>query len=1032
MTNATNVKTKGAVSITYSRPNVFYPMRDSGVYLYTDNPLQTLEPVNISLPINIDTEFATLRKAPWLNAPRTHITTQVRGIKDATEVIVQNPNIVRKYPVVTEQFHGLDYLKQLGYEVSCRKVRGQEDFGLPRLQVVMYAFFALAELNMVFSGEMLECILHMQRETSEELARIEMRRRVRTVTGKGYRAQDHVQLPFIVTIDGIDYALEISIIDTGAVLGMSSYKDLCEVAGVKLTAKDNFSSEEKGRMLEMFETRFDEFDAYARGDLFVYDALKGWSEKDGDIHRALQVEDYYSGQASLTIGSTIAKLIGARNAKHMGIPSDDTKALRNMTEALLKPASASELRCNPRDTKALLSKVEGGRCINNRPTTARSFGVGGFLVDLDISGCYGEGQRVQLYPFGLPEVVSYPAKSQVNHYWTLREFLKVYKGELVSGLWFARVSTEQPLKYAQDYFASWVLPGGAGADLLSRYAVNLKSDTELTQDDEDDTFDEEKGGLKIFLREIHNATLTHDSLDYILKVCSARVRNELLDGLYIKAAMVYPASTRYDTVEALQEAKKQHKGRNKVRRVKGKLQAHDGEFHGWTSVSLADHYIDDLLANRKLHPKKEADGTKNPMNAAFKLAVNTSYGDMTSKHFELANTCVGNNITARARALAFYMEKGLIGFQTVTDGCFLDPNRVLYPGTRGVNTETLVDIGVLEDRDINRARMNTGCIAGYDRLEALWPEMTITTDKGKEVVKKYVHIRGYKDGQVTLDLPPVNKGSYVIEPARAWIDRTAMEHLQMVFPGVDVLHETSTSIDVDKELSEPGEPHKVYTPRKGQFEFEVKDFYSEGLAIHGSANYLGMHANSKDNKLAMRSYESKKKHTAITFETGNIAVSSRYNDIHPGMQFMASLLSDPGKVQRSEPFIKSGMVKPGLYKTQKRFQMWGLVPGDDYIKSGMLREFSLSQFKFNSFEQWRAWEKWYSRSKEKYGQSCEEWYLNEDGTLNYQQMIDAVYGYIREGREKPYEIYRDTERAQSHTTHPHHNDLTSLRTFLAP
>lgn len=50
------------------------------------------------------------------------------------------------------------------------------------------------------------------------------------------------------------------------------------------------------------------------------------------------------------------------------------------------------------------------------------------------------------------------------------------------------------------------------------------------------------------------------------------------------------------------------------------------------------------------------------MNKFIKLLINTIYGDLVSLYFYVANTIIGNNITERARSMAWYMEKGLHGF----------------------------------------------------------------------------------------------------------------------------------------------------------------------------------------------------------------------------------------------------------------------------------------------------------------------------------------------------------------------------------
>lgn len=984
-------------------------MREKGKKLYRGKPtgLDNLSG-NVSLPLVMDTEFVTLRERMLHQVNRTHLTSQITGIKSGPELILQNPDLeIQSYSNVQSECHAIDYLRHCGYPVELKRVDSFPK-NTPRLQIVLYAHFALAEINMVFSGQMRDDLLEMQRRQPGKEPYIEMRRRLVARTGDGPKGQDFVPLPYQLTIDGRVFALELSIVDTGAILGIRSYQEFCQVAAVDLPWKDLIGPELKGRMDLVMEAQAQIFELYSKGDLKVYPALEGWADKMKMVYRALDVEEYYSGEPALTIGSTIAKLIEAKNLKLLGVHPGDREGKKAVSQDYLKPASASELRTRSNSTAALLAKVEGGRCTNNRPTLARTCGVNGLLIDLDINGCYGEGQRVQLYPYGRPEVVSYPLKSERNRYWTLKEFLKVYKGELVPGLWFARITTERPLKYDQDFFASWVVPSSTDLQKMARLTIDSPSDTELQS--EDTVFNEERGNLKILTREIYNGTLTHDGLQFIMEVCPARIRNEFLDNLLITAATVYPASLRCQSVNELKQKHLAHEKSNRVIRPDDQIHRVDGEFHGWYAVPLGEHFIDELLGNRKLYPKKTAE------NETFKLGVNTSYGDMTSKYFELANTCVGNNITARARALAFYMEKGLIGFQTVTDGCVCDPNRVLYCLGKEINPGHLTAIGTLTNKgikQISKKKLKVGPLGGYDSIEVRWPELA--GDDGKLVPK--IRLLAWKDGKTVVDLPPSIKDGKISEPAREWINRVSMDHLRALFPRVDVLHAPSTRLLVDVTASKPGEPAISYTGRTGQFEFEIKDVYQFGT-FHGSANYWLKHPDPKSNKIAMRSYENKKKHQAIEACGETVIPTDRYDEISPAQTLHDAIAKDPRRVPRASAFIKTSLVKPGLYRSQKRFQEAGLMPGDEYLQVGLLREFSLSQFKFQTFDQWRAWEKWYVRTKKKYGQSCEEWYLNHDGTLDYQQMIEEVYQLIRDGRDDPGAIFHAKSKHGIHRSHP--------------
>ena len=97
--------------------------------------------------------------------------------------------------------------------------------------------------------------------------------------------------------------------------------------------------------------------------------------------------------------------------------------------------------------------------------------------------------------------------------------------------------------------------------------------------------------------------------------------------------------------------------------------------------------INDLLINRKQAQKR--DGKKSPLDMLFKLGVNTLYGDMVSKYFAVANTCTGNNITARARLLCWCMEKGLHGWESITDGCAFELTGVLFGKNSNIDGECI-------------------------------------------------------------------------------------------------------------------------------------------------------------------------------------------------------------------------------------------------------------------------------------------------------------------------------------------------------
>lgn len=56
---------------------------------------------------------------------------------------------------------------------------------------------------------------------------------------------------------------------------------------------------------------------------------------------------------------------------------------------------------------------------------------------------------------------------------------------------------------------------------------------------------------------------------------------------------------------------------------------------------------------------------------AIKLLVNTLYGVLASKFFDVGNVVVANNVTAKPRAKIWLALKVLGGLQTITDGMYV-------------------------------------------------------------------------------------------------------------------------------------------------------------------------------------------------------------------------------------------------------------------------------------------------------------------------------------------------------------------------
>ena len=415
---------------------------------------------------------------------RMGLTTQIKSLDNADKgIILAHTNQVNSgrqmrdmelFPIVKSEFHVVDYLNFIGLESEDYEGVESDLRKLPKCYIVLYGHFLTAELNIIFSGSLKEKIKNLQREKSPNLPRINNSRRLFCEqTIEGYKL-DFVSLNHIISINGYEYELCLKFIDTAAIHGVASYKDFCSAVGLNLKYKDNFSAKEKSKMLSMVIERPKDFEQYALGDLEVFSALALYDKQWQLVYEKLGMCDYYQ-VPKLTIGGTVKDLFVSALANLFELSSDNDsnwmEKVKSLVDEYIQPASADYYRKYTRQTRSLLSKVEGGRCRNNRPTDLNferkirdGFDVN-LLCDIDISGCYGEGQRNQEYFFGKPEIFDYE-HSRNNDYISLRQWLiqygvKVDKliqstnkndfenwnnqdnwGELLSGCWYARISAK--------------------------------------------------------------------------------------------------------------------------------------------------------------------------------------------------------------------------------------------------------------------------------------------------------------------------------------------------------------------------------------------------------------------------------------------------------------------------------------------------------------------------------------------------------------------------------------------------------------
>ncbi len=229
------------------------------------------------------------------------------------------------------------------------------------------------------------------------------------------------------------------------------------------------------------------------------------------------------------------------------------------------------------------------------------------------------------------------------------------------------------------------------------------------------------------------------------------------------------------------------------------------------------------------------------------------------------------------------------------------------------------------------------------------------------------------------------------------ISELAWKHLQQSFQGLDVLHKPSKDIYSNRRI--------------GQFSFEIKGIFVRGT-FHGSANYS---LTLNDDKIAMRSYSK----TPKSIVTLGDKLSYEDTKIEPAKLFLLSLVN-PNSIPRSKVFIDERVLKINDYRSHSEtYYNSRVLPGNTIYHPRILREFSLSQFTFNTYQQYKSWKQEYERLLRKYGQSYEMFFINQDGTVDYQQMIEEVELAIREGKKRFSETKKQASRNRNRYLKPH-------------
>lgn len=685
-----------------------------------------------------------------------------------------SPRVLKKarqvgHKIFKYDFAILDFLKDV-YGYNVKNLDGTES--LKNLKCVdIHIFWSFKDLEFLFAKK--EDYIDLLLNKLERTRRIRIDNECHT--SNGLIRGNSVSLPYAVQLpdnsnNGKNRWFKISIIisDISAMQGNASLKEYASNVGIMMTDKETYTAIQKTIMEEMYIDNPFKFERYTKGDGLLIEIKKKTTEFYNHIAELIGIEK--RDNWGMSTGKIVATILNDWLCKKLNITSEELYKIHSL--------AGSEGITNI--SKLLKSRdllyggmVDGGRAVKER-IPVKYYGT---LIDIDIDGCYGNGLKNQKYAIGRPSIQSEPI--------LLKDWLKKHDKELIPGLWYARISWEKA-PFKQDILISktdekfstwtWVIDG------FDPNGFEIEDDDKKVYD----------ASMALTTNSIHYASFNHDLLQTIKCVASNKEWSWLLNNAVINSSLIYEKSNKVD--------------RPTAKMLEGVKLSKDSDIllessSNWIEVDLKE-LVTILLSERKKHRKKS------PMNTFLKLIINTIYGCIASEFFSIEGSCVssvvvGNNITARARCLAWCMAKGFHSAMSITDGGVFDVNKVLVFKEKSLN--------LLEG--LHRDKLSNN----YDRkiFAKQKPLLGFEIDfKNKNTHQKIIKIFGNtkklaekvknRDSKTTIK-DCVHK--YCLEI----IDKLAWEHLANTF-----------NID-------------IFTQK--QFNFETKNNYSK-LILHSKVDYL--------------------------------------------------------------------------------------------------------------------------------------------------------------------------------------------------
>ncbi|MBW4421205.1 MAG: hypothetical protein KME13_18550 [Myxacorys californica WJT36-NPBG1] len=778
---------------------------------------------------------------------------------------------------------------------------------------------------------------------------------------------DLLQLPiYLDTPKGI-LKLVLKVIDLSK-LGGRGLEDTVKMFGGKMSDKGLMDQYKTNMLYPYTEPNLQkDFVKYSKSDACILH----WLRKKNEFrkNKLFQIQNLTPPQNEiLTVGSLVAILLEKYLENYIG----EFKAYEFFTSTQFGKTRKFTLRdLLEKSTVAYFAQQkESNKSVASLVQGGRAknerptdFYFEGAIADADMCGAYVEVQKKLEYAVGLP--VSWGKHESDKRVVTLGQFLKKESQDFENRQWAITVSGD--LSFNQT-----LIP--------SKVTDSIKINENYSEDNPKINAD-----FRLYTRQIINGIVTSDVLEALNNVCSSKELSEIL-SLEVVSAVWHPKSKKCTTPEEWFEKTKAHTdktgNRLEVKIVKGRQVTIDNRSTYWLAVPLNSFIkpYSDIRGHLKRKMRSFEKGSDkfllfDSKQNQMKLIPNTAYGVIASPYFPVGSAVLANVITAAVRTALWCTQAAVGGFLSITDG-------------------TPYDLNSVRDWKDHKPSMNTISLwRNQSRLNRTATRYLNTKSLGTDAKWLVTEGRSNGDDRYTI----LTDGNVTIECKEGewtYLDEKLKEHVQHFFRN--------------------GEPISILD----SLTFEHKDVYVKAIT-HSQTNYQFHHV-SGDKKTKVRGQ--KLKNTPYNNDTEASNMFPLFNDLE----------NNPSEIIAQPPQTISQLLKCNLANemlnnlSDNVVKTNNLEAGDSLEKKSQITIISLSMFHWQSDKQFQSWSKTNDKLKKESNWGIEQYFQNEDGTINYQLAVSTIQEKIDDGESWICKYSNKNPKEKVLSLHPFHSDYKKL------